>query len=183
MSKLTTKQFIKKQEKKLKEITKKGIPLGRAVATVHAMQTKRIFEQGGAVVGKIGTYNSTDPLYVNPKEAPRSFPPRGKTGKTAFKSGKAHKTGFFSSYKAFRASQGRETSFVNLRLTSRLFLDFSNGLIKISAVKWTSGVKSLSNADKIAENERRFGRIFDLRVKERKEFLKINQIELTKALQ
>ena len=179
---MTIKQFIEKQNKRLKEI-EKGKAFGEAVANSHAKQVPRIFEQGIKSDGsKIGQYDSTDPLYVNPKTAPKSFATKGKTGKSAFKNGKKHKTGYFTSYKAFRAKQGRETSFVNLRLFGRLQQDYSAGLRRVSPLKWVAEVKTNESADKIEGNKKRFGLTFALTKKEKTAFIKDQEEILIREL-
>ena len=78
-------------------------------------QSERIFVRGlNDKNSDIGTYD-TKPLYVNPKNAPRSFPVKGKTGKTKFNNGKSHKTGYFNGYGQYKQTIG-EGSRVNLRL-------------------------------------------------------------------
>ena len=181
---MTTDQFAQKQKARLAKI-EEGKSFAEAVANSHARQVPRIFDKGIKSDGsKIGQYNSSKDLYVNPKFAPKGFSTKGKTGKTTFKNGKKHKTGFFTSYKAFRASQGRETSFVNLRLFGRLQLDYTNGLRRVSPLKWVAEVKTDINADKIQGNKERFGLTFSLTEKEREEFFKdqaeILRRELTK---
>lgn len=178
----TIAQFIQKQKRRLQEI-EKGKAFGEAVANSHSVQVPRIFEKGIKSDGsKIGQYNSSDPLYVNPKTAPKSFPTKGKTGKATFKSGKKHKTGFFTSYKAFRSGQGRESNFVNLRLFGRLQLDYTNGLRRISPLKWVAEVKTEESADKIEGNKDRFGLTFSLTKKEKADFFKDLEVILKKEL-
>ena len=179
---MTIDQFIQKQNKRLKAI-KEGKLFAEAVANSHSNQVPRIFEKGIQSDGsKIGQYNSTKDLYVNPKTAPKSFPTKGKTGKSVFKSGKSHKTGFFTSYKAFRSNQGRETNFVNLRLFGRLQLDYTNGLRRVSPLKWVAEVKTEESADKIEGNKQRFGLTFALTKEEKIEFRKDLEIILVREL-
>ena len=179
---MTTAQFIQKQKARLAKI-EEGKAFAEAVANSHARQVPRIFDKGIKSDGsKIGKYNSSEDLYVNPKFAPKGFSTKGKTGKTTFKNGKKHKTGFFTSYKAFRASQGRETSFVNLRLFGRLQLDYTNGLRRISPLKWVAEVKTEESADKIQGNKQRFGLTFALTKEEKIEFRKDLEIILVREL-
>lgn len=101
--------------------------LTKEIATsVRATNLSRIHNEGlDENDTPIGHYNSTTPIYINPKKSPRKFATKGKTGKTTFENGKAHKTGFFASYSAFRSSIGRETSFVNLQLSGKLMKSYN----------------------------------------------------------
>jgi hypothetical protein len=139
-------QWIALQRAKFEKI---GVCFGRAVSDVHALQTQRIFVSGkNSQDANIGSYNTSNPLYVNPKYAPKKFPTRGKNGATRFKNGKPHKTGYFTSYSSFRQNQGRQTATVDLRLSGALFRDYASSLIRIDN-KWYSGVKNKDNADKL----------------------------------
>lgn len=136
------------QRKKLTELEKAH---GRVVGTVHAQQIVRIYEEGKrGSGGGIGQYNSTTPLYVNPKLAKNGakLTKKGKTGQTKFKNGKPHKSAYFPSYKAFRGSQGLETGFVNLDLTGQLKLDHSNSL-QPQGDTWIAGTKNPANTKKL----------------------------------
>lgn len=145
---MTSQDFIKKLDAQLQKIEDAKF-LFTCVSEVHARQVKRVFEQGLNSNGaKIGTYNSTDPLYVDPDKSPKSFPTRGKTGRDTFKSGAKHKTGYFDSYKAFRQAISRESSFVNLRLTENLKFDFTNSLT-LSGSVYQSGVNRKENVGKV----------------------------------
>jgi hypothetical protein len=180
---MTTEEYIAKMRKNLNEILQNNKPLAAAVATTHAEQMQRIFTKGkDSTGGNIGAYNSTDPLYVNPNTAPRKFPKKGKTGKTKFKNGNDHKTGFFSSYKAFRASQGRQTSFVDLVLSGQLRSDVSNSLTRLNSNVWVTGTKNSANSEKAAGAEAKYGNIFNLNTDEKKEFKEVLKFELLKAL-
>lgn len=87
-----------------------------------------------------------------------------------------------ASYKRLRAKRGRETGFVNLRFTGKLQLDYSNGATpetkEINEVQRVAGVKSERNAVKIDDNEKRYGKIFDLTKGERAVFVDTLQTEL-----
>lgn len=180
---MTLDEYILDQKRRLFQIRTKNLPLARAAADTNAMQVKRIFTDGGKTSGgKIGSYNSTTALYISPKLAPQSFPTKGKTGKTRFKNGKAHKTGFFDSYKAFRQSQGRESGFVNLNLFGNEQSDLANSLTQQNPQTWTSGFKRSENADKKKGQEKKYGKIFALTKKEQESFLKILELETIKIL-
>lgn len=179
---MKTKDFIEKQRRIFNEIKTKNLPLQRAADAAHRLMVTRIFSEGGAVQGKIGNYNSTDPLYVNPKNSPKSFSKRGKVSTSSkFKNGKERKTGFFDSYKDFRDTIGRPTGTVNLNLSSDLELDFSNTgkTTEISPLKRVSTIDRDENIKKAEGNEKHFGKkIFDLTAAETKEFNRILELEL-----
>lgn len=145
---MTSQDLIKKIDDQLKKIEDAKF-LFTCVSEVHARQVKRIFTDGLNGNGvKIGSYNSTDPLYVDPDKSPKKFPTKGKTGSDTFKSGIKHKTGYFDSYKAFRQAISRETSFVNLRLNENLKFDFTNSLT-LNGNVYQSGVKKKENVGKV----------------------------------
>ena len=170
----STDDFIVKLKDRLKKL-EQNLPLKTAVLSVHSIMVDRIFNKGeNANSGKIGKYNSTDELYVNPKFSPKKFPTKGKTGKTKFKNGNIHKTGFFKSYKDFRSAQGRQTGFVNLNLSGILFRDFAASLTRVNANQYQTGLKNKANIGKLEGNEDRFGNnIFKLTKSEKKELVKI----------
>lgn len=180
---MTLDEFIADQKAKIEALRKKNIPLAKAVATTNAKQVNRIFVEGGKSSGsKIGNYNSSDPIYISPKVSPKSFTPKGKTGKSKFLNGKSHKTGFFKSYKDYRQSQGRESSFVNLNLFGIEFSDMANSLTQINPQTWTSGFKNQENVDKKHGQEAKYGIIFDLTKEEIKFYLNLLETETLKVL-
>lgn len=138
------------------------------VSDTHARHVKRIFEEGQNTAGKTFQYDSSNPLYVNPEtQSPKKFPPRGKTGEEYFKNGKRHKSGYFPSYKAFRAAIDRQTSPVNFRLTENLKLNFQNSLTLVGS-SWVSGVnEERGNVDKVDGLEDKYGVIFHLKASEK----------------
>ena len=153
---MTTKDFAKKLDSQLKQISDAKFLL-TCVSDAHAKQVKRIFNDGlNSQGGKIGQYNNTDPIYINPNQSPKKFQLKGKSGKTSFKNGKNHKTGYFDSYKAFRQAISREASFVNLRLTENLKFDFTNSLM-LSGNTYITGVKRSENTDKVNGHIQKYG--------------------------
>lgn len=124
--------YFKDMQKRLTEQHLQKAILASAL-TVNADMSERIFVDGKAADhSQIGEYNTTDPLYVNPKMAPKKFPTKGKpidgkAGKTKFANGEPHKTGYFDSYASFRKKVGRKTNKVNLVLFGVLQSDFSKG--------------------------------------------------------
>ena len=145
---------------------------GVAVNDVHALQTQRIFVAGqNSTNGAIGSYNTTDPLYVNPKYSPKKFPTKGKTGSSKFKNGKAHKTGYFTSYSSFRQAIGRQTSVVDLRLSGALFRDYASSLVR-QGDRWIVGVKNKDNLGKLQGAIERYGATVFMLTKTERELLK-----------
>lgn len=106
--------------------TKEGLMRTIATTMLPVIRT-RIHEQGLAADGSdIGQYDKTTPLYVNPLNSPKSFPVKGKTGKTKFeKTGLPHRTRYFESYNEFKTYIGRnELGKVNLSLSGQLASQF-----------------------------------------------------------
>lgn len=177
---MTTSQLIAKLKADVKLLKEK--PLALAAASVHSMVAQRIFEKGqNAGDTKIGDYNNSNEIYVNPKSSPKKFSTKGKDGKTKFKNGKPHKTGYFKSYKSFRTAIGRQTAFIDLKLSGLLSKDFSNSLQKSGQV-WISGVKNKANVGKVEGAEDRYNNIFKLSKKERSELKRIASAEALRIL-
>jgi hypothetical protein len=88
-------------------------PFFDAVVNNVADKAERIFVNGGVDASGGQEEYSKKALYKNPKTSPRSFPTKGKDGKSKFKNGNEHKTGYFESYGDYKKTIGR-TSFVNL---------------------------------------------------------------------
>jgi len=146
----------------------------KAVLSTHSLMTQRIFGEGeNSKNAEIGQYNDKKALYVNPKNAPKSFTPKGKTGSAKFNNGKAHKTGYFSSYKAFRANQGRRTDRVNLNLEGDLFKDFAGSLIRVAPGQYISGLRNRANVGKYQGAIKKYGRtVFQPSAKEKQLLIK-----------
>ncbi len=153
---MTSEQWIREQKKRIGSFT---ACVGSAIVSAHSQQAQRIFGQGlDSIGGDIGAYNNTDPLYVNPRVAPKSFAPQGKYGDTTFKNGKPHKTKYFSSYKSYRQNQGRRTDRVNLNLSGDMFKDYASSLTRRGNV-WVSGFKRPLNADKFDGALEKYGSV------------------------
>jgi len=122
---------------------------------------------------KIGDY-STNPMYVNPAISPKSFTPEGKTGKTSFADGTAHKTKYFGAgYKGFRGFIGRRTNTVDLQLTGSLFKGYTFQVVnpKKMVIGFISG-----QAKKAEGNEKRFNTlIYGYGVREKKVFEQVTK--------
>lgn len=161
---MTSDEWIKNQKEKLQKAHEKAFKI--AVFDSHRLMGNRIFVNGDdSNDQKIGSYNSTDPIYVNPKNSPRKFA----TGK--FKNGQPRKTKKFQSYKSFRQAVGRKTNVVNLNLFGILQNDFITGLRKVDKNTYESVLKQAINVKKVNGQEKHWGKdIFSLSKHEREQF-------------
>lgn len=153
---MTARQYINNLEKRIEKLADADL-LFPCVQAAHDSQINRIFVMGENGDGEpIGDY-STTPTYISLSASPRAFRPKGKDGKTKFKSGKPHKSGYFEGgYKEFRNTIGRRTDAVDLTLFGRLSNDFSTGIMLEDDV-WLTGVKNPENGDKVRGLAERFG--------------------------
>lgn len=182
MANLTPAEYAAKLESKLNSLKTNDKAMGVAVFDTNAKMVNRIFVQGrDSSNSGIGSYNTTDPLYVNPKYSPKSFPTKGKAGNSRKKNGEAYKTAYFSSYKAFRDTIGRETGFVNLTLFGLLQNSVSNGIERNSNGRYITILKG-EQGDKADGLEKKYGTIFNLTKEERENFLRVYEFEITKLL-
>ncbi len=173
--------------------------LQRTVAAYLMASNWDRISEGKAVNGNlIGAY-SVKPIYVNPKNSPRAFEPKGKTGRTFFKgderankkfklatgvnAGKVpHKTRYFAAgYFGYRATIGREIGFVNLQLTNRLRKDWR---MEQDGSDWVVGWGS-SYGTKVSQgNEERFGQlIFGVTEQNKTKVVEISDNYVKKALE
>ena len=165
-----------------------GKPVEIAVRSVMADMAVRIFEDGLDSSGsKIGTYNSKDELYVKPSVLPRNVAPRGKPGKE--RNVQSRKTTYFKSYKDLRSEVGRESGFINLRLTNDLQSDWANARVRdgvaktpnptrVSNHEYRITLKRQVNIDKKRGLEKRFGPIFKLTKQEEQNYARYLRKEL-----
>jgi hypothetical protein len=177
---MTTQEYIKRQHEKI-NLLKSGKVVAIAATDTHTKMTARIFEDGETAQGNKLAYNNSDPIYVNPKDSPKSFPPKGKNGKTKFDNGKPHKTGYFDSYKEYRQKIGRESGFMNLNLFGILQSDFGKGVVKLEDSAYASTVTQESNKGKLEK----FSTYFKLNKEERENFkdvLEFETLEILKVL-
>jgi hypothetical protein len=177
MSQITTEEYIKRQHAKLEKL-KTGVALHIAAQDTHVKMVERIFEQGETAQGNHLGYNTTDPLYVNPKNSPKNFPKKGKTGKSKFENGENHKTGYFDSYADFRKAIGKTTSYMNLNLFGVLQNDFAKGVIKLAKSAFASTVTQEANKVKLEK----FATYFKLNKEERESFKDVLEYESLKIL-
>lgn len=194
---MTSKEFVDKQIKFYNWLQKSGKPFEQSVLNIVAKQTKRIFEDGiksdeSQIKNKNGGfYNTKNGLYVNKdliKGGGKLGANRGKTGKTKFKNGKPHKTVYVKSYYDFRKKLGRDVSKVNLVLNNDLFSDFANAKViarakpnKINPLWYTTSFKRDINIKKRSGLEEKYGKIFNLTKKEKEEFYKTVEFNISKA--
>lgn len=91
--------------------------------TTLSQNLNRVHNQGKTAEGTMigDAQYSTKATYISLSQSPKKFTPKGKNGKSKFKNGKQHKSGYFSDgYKGFRNAIGRNTSVVNLQLSGLL---------------------------------------------------------------
>lgn len=204
---MTPQEFIKDIQKKAAAIVKENIPLAIAVRTVVALTTQRIFADGkNSSDTNIGQYDTSRAMYINPDASPRLGADKasgvsglqkvGKTGESAFKNGKAHKTAYVANYKDFRNKIGRRIDKVNLNLTGQLASDFANAKIdpnfakininekdfKVNANTYVVSLKNAFNAIKRDGLEKKYGTVFQPTPEERKKFFDTANFELYRQL-
>lgn len=169
-------KFIEQQKQRLLKAQERAFKL--AVFDAHKEMGVRIFINGQDANDKqIGQYNSTNPIYVNPKNSPRKFP----TGK--LKNGNPRKTKRFNSYRDFRAAVGRKVDKVNLNLFGNLQNNFITGLRK-SKNGYESILTNQENVGKSLGAEQHFGtKIFQLSQAERQQFFETIKRETFLILQ
>lgn len=174
---MSTQEYISSLHQKF-DILKSGQLIGVAAQDTHSKMVERVFEDGhNAQDSEIGGYNSSKPLYVNPKNSPRNFPTKGKSGDSKFEDGKLHKTGYFSSYKAYREAVGRQTGRVDLVMFGNLKSDFSKAVIRLDTLKFASSVSRVESSEKIKGIESKYGNVFRLTPKERTNFKQVLAFE------
>lgn len=149
------------------------------VKSVQSQMVERIFEDGkNSAGGKIGSYNTTDEIYVSDKSSPKAGTKKGKPNSEGKQ--KNNKTTYYDSYASFRAKQ-RQAAYVDLRLFGRLQSDFSNSPV----IKGNSVVIAVSkeNAGKARGNEDRFdSKIFSPTKDELKVLSKVITFEIKRKL-
>lgn len=164
MKELTPKQYAAKLNAMNAELAK-GMWIEKAAKDTMSVSDKRIFSQGkDSTGGKIGSY-SVKPIYISGDDAPRAVNHKGKTGKKI-------KGGYYKGgYKQFRKQQGRESKFVNLRLTGELRSDYDNSdagptPIKVNNLTYKVTLNKPINIKKKQGAEDKYGLIFPLTKKE-----------------
>lgn len=181
-------EYIRRIDKVISELeSDKALKI--AVLDVNRTRVTRIFEKGlNSSQSKIGSYNATKPVYINPNDAPRK-------GNQVGKSGRKIKSLYYPSYKDFRKGMGRESSFINLRLNNELQNDLANAKIskgsnaiakptplKINNNLYRVGLNIHINQKKIEGLEKRFGSILKHTTDEIDQFNKVVEFEMNKII-
>lgn len=184
---MSTDEFIKQQNEKLNAIVKNNKPLLFAVRSVMALQSNRIFLKGLNKNGSaIGDYGSNE-IHINPKNSPKKFTPRGKSGKTKKKNGEPYKTGYFSNWLEYKRAIGKNKNIntVDLKWSNELNRSWANGKVtnpqatKINVHQYVVELSenNINKVERYGVNE-----IFGISKSEKDAFMKVLQAELTKAL-
>lgn len=186
---LTPIEYANKLRSQLLELQQTNKPLLLAATSTTSDMASRIFIEGkGTDGGKIGNYNDTKIMYLNPDD-PNVFG-RSKIGEPGkFKNGNNRKTVKLT-YKGYKSKLGKPQggAFVNLELSGDMKSDFTNNaplgdsriLEKISANEYLVRWKAPINAEKAEGNEKRFKQIFKLTAGEKKLFFDVAEFELRK---
>ncbi len=186
---------IQNKLKKASDVNK----LQRTIGSFLFASNIRRIHLNGLDVGmkQIGHY-SLKPIYINPKNSPKSFEPIGKNGRMYFitnkadrekfesafgirMQGKKHQTRYFKAgYFGFRALIGRDISKVNLDLTHRLKLDFA---MVQQGKNCVLGFRSSYGTNVSSGNEIRFGRqIWGISDQDKKDIVEIENQFIKEAL-
>lgn len=185
---MTPEEWAADFQKKL-DIIKTGDFVFLAAKSSMAAMSKRIFADGkNTGGGSIGSYNSTNELYVSDDNSPKAGSHKGKTGKTIT-------TTYYTSYKNFRDKMNRNTSVVNLKLNNELQNDFNNSAIskgdnalgksipiKVNNFHYQIVLNKDINIAKKTGAEKKYGKIFDLTKREEQIFLQVQEFEIAKIL-
>lgn len=179
---MTIEEFNLKLRQALAELEANDVPLRLASYGAVAEISKRVFTDGNnAADAKIGQYNSTDPIYLNPKKSfggSKLGPPRGKNGDTVFKNGKPHATVYLDSYKDYKSILGKPSGggYVNLELSGDLKSDFENGTTptptQVNTHEYIIQIKRPININKVDGLQAKYGPIFRMTKKELDNFYK-----------
>lgn len=197
-------------------IEKHNKPLEIAVRSVMSLQSKRIFLEGKNASGAIIGEYSPKPIYVSPVPGLKTFPLKGKPsgrtrkkitgsfigetgafvvrdievaindGKSKFKNGNPHKSGYFKNYLAFKEKVGRNklVKTVDLFLTGKLHRNWANSesLSKPKATKVNQHNYFVGLSEENYNKVKPYGNVFSLSSNERKAFLDIIKSELGRGL-
>lgn len=182
-------EYNRKLDRIISLIETENKPFRRAVQTVHTQRITRVFDNGEkADGGKIGQY-STKPIYVSAKTYGFSFAGQGKNQARRSKDSPRKTKYFAEGYKGFRQFVKRPVNFINLGLTYDLRFDLSNSSSrrvnmpdKVSPHEYHERLKRPHNIEKVDGLENRFGNIFGFSQKERDDFGRIVQVELTNLM-
>jgi hypothetical protein len=179
---MSPKELAQKMRSQIESLARENKPLALAASTVTAQMASRIFVDGNAKdSGKIGSYNNTDYLYLNPTDV--NVVGRSRIGSPgSFENGNPRKTVKLT-YQQYKARLGKPAggAYVNLELSGDMKSDFTNNPKKVNVneyqVLWHRDI----NSDKAAGNESHFGKkIFGLTPAEQDKFFKTAEFELKK---
>ena len=156
----TIEEVQKKYAKVLADLEKENKPLAIAARSIMANMASRIFTKGK---------DSTDSQITNKK---------------------TRKAGYAAGYAKYRQSLGRQISFVDLKLTNDLQLDFSNAQSvgqpptpeKVNVQRYQIRIKRANNLKKVEDIQIKYGTIFSLTKIEREEFIRIATLEFQKFI-
>lgn len=193
---MTLSEHISKMKERIRELENVDKPVFFASNTALAELSERVFQKGQSVSGSTFQYNSTDPLYVNPKKTfgdtsgirpPTGKPYGGKKGRTVFAStGLPHKTTWVESYKALRGLVGREDSFVNWVANGDLKSDIENrGTLttkKVMDAQYKISVSDSENTDKLEGLNTKYPNVFKLSESEKKTYFRTFDIEYKRLI-
>jgi len=109
-------------------------------------------------------------------------------GESKFKDGKSHKSKYFASgYKGYRENVGRQTDYVDLKLSGELRMDFNNDR-EIAEPRKINNLEYQIRLDKPINQKKReglgdkYGTIFTLSDQEKEHFFEVVGFEFRKAL-
>ena len=160
---MTINDLINEMERTIVKLGSEEVANRVGIAVCNSVESsikRRVFNDGLSTDGgKIGDY-STKPIYVN-KDGytglPNRFKPVGKTRSGNFKNGNERKSKYYSGgYKEFRNDVGRQTSYVDLELTSSMRLAFVTGR---TGKGYAVGFINREQSQKAVGNEKRFGKL------------------------
>lgn len=177
---------LRKKFKKFELEFAKGRIVEAAARDAMALSVPRIFEKGQNTAGVTFSY-STKADYFG--DGPKASNKTGKTGKTI-------KTGYYKGgYAEYRAQQGRSNRVVNWRLTNELQSDYANSAVSVSTniladpnpIKINNFLYVITlnkdiNIKKRSGLEDKYGKIFNLNIKEEAQFTKSSDFGLSKLV-
>lgn len=193
---MTIKEFQIKLDKQAADLDNFAMPLQIAAFTTTAKMGERIFDDGKkSDESPIGGQYSTKPIYVNPntltvKKSIGTL--TGKSGSGTFKTGKKagekHKTKYLAGgYEELRDKVGRQTSFVDLRFSGELRMDFGNDKQpaeprKADELEYQIRLDKDINQKKREGMEEKYGTIFSVSDQEKEIFFRTMQFEFNNRL-
>jgi hypothetical protein len=179
---LTPEQYIERFKRVIAEIQQDEEPIVLAVKDTTSLMAIRIFEDGLDASGApIGQYDTSRELWVGDENLPKKGTHIGKTGKPI-------KTSYYENYKALREQQGRESGFMNLRLTGRLQSEFLNAPISESVgiagepLSLGSGEYAIAVSGRSKKIIEKYPNVFDFSEEEMRNFEDVLHFEIQNRL-